>query len=242
MRATLLWMLWVPGSWNWSSLGSSMVAPGDLSHDMPNNDKCHVHATMHLMSYSIHSDRPLGWCIPCLQCGKRPATATAKPVNGYMRPRATWKSLSWPLSSNSPSLRHKSSVKNHVSNSHDGPQINDLNQQMNGSGQRHLEISEISLVVTGSGPWWVQLASPVRAVYEMQILHILRSFKVFNAVSFGKLAHCNTAQTALLFASWPSWPPESGAKLFESAKIQDLDTRTRKDHRHNSHINCYIYL
>lgn len=119
MRATLLWMLWVPGSWNWSSLGSSMVAPGDLSHDMPNNDKCHVHATMHLMSYSIHSDRPLGWCIPCLQCGKRPATATAKPVNGYMRPRATWKSLSWPLSSNSPSLRHKSSVKNHVSNSHD---------------------------------------------------------------------------------------------------------------------------
>lgn len=172
MRATLLWMLWVPGSWNWSSLGSSMVAPGDLSHDMPNNDKCHVHATMHLMSYSIHSDRPLGWCIPCLQCGKRPATATAKPVNGYMRPRATWKSLSWPLSSNSPSLRHKSSVKNHVSNSHDGPQINDLNQQMNGSGQRHLEISEISLVVTGSGPWWVQLASPVKGcLWDANITH-----------------------------------------------------------------------
>lgn len=37
-------------------------------------------------TYLIHSNRPPGWCIPCLQCGKRPA-ATAKPVKGYMRPR-----------------------------------------------------------------------------------------------------------------------------------------------------------
>ena len=41
-------------------------------------------------------------------------------------------------------------------------------------------------VVTGSGPLWVQLASPVM-VYEMQILHILHSFKVSNDVSLGKL-------------------------------------------------------
>ena len=137
---TLLWMLWVPGSWNWRSLGSSMVAPGDLWVCESRHAKCHVpcrHAFNRLGSF------PIGlWDDAFLVCGAesnlRPlqkiydihalhvhATIIHHILSASERLHAAAcsyvKLLSWPLSSNSPSLSTHTRVHwNHVSNTHDG--------------------------------------------------------------------------------------------------------------------------
>ena len=100
MRATLLWMLWVPGRWNWRSLGSSMVAPGDLWVWESRHAKCHVHAAMHLidsdhfrsasgMMHSLSAVRKA----TCGHCKRSMISmpSMSMPVKGYMRPHAaTW--------------------------------------------------------------------------------------------------------------------------------------------------------
>ncbi len=141
MRATLLWMLWVPGRWNWRSLGSSMVAPGDLWVCESRHAKCHgpcSHAFNRLGSF------PIGlWDDAFLVCG---AESNLRPLQKIYDTHALHvhatiihhilsaserrlhaaacsyvELLSWPLSSNSPSLSTHTRVHwNHVSNTHDG--------------------------------------------------------------------------------------------------------------------------